>query len=55
MRDLETSSTWQALTGQAVDGPLVGSALTPLPSHYSFWFAWSDFHPDTELYSGESG
>ena len=50
MRDLETGSTWQALTGWAIDGPLAGSALTPLPAHYSFWFAWSDFYPDTELY-----
>ncbi len=54
MRDLETGSTWQALTGRAIDGPLAGSALTHLPAHYSFWFAWSDFHPHPELY-GEGG
>ena len=35
------------LTGQAVEGELFGERL---PSHYSFWFAWSDFHPQTELY-----
>jgi hypothetical protein len=23
---------------------------TPLPAHESFWFAWSQFHPDTELW-----
>ena len=22
----------------------------PIPSHQSFWFAWSQFHPDTELW-----
>tara|TARA_B100000315_G_scaffold260309_1_gene320748 strand:+ start:4912 stop:5613 length:702 start_codon:yes stop_codon:yes gene_type:complete len=52
MRDQETGSTWQVVTGRAVAGPLAGSALERLPSHYSFWFAWGDFHPDTELYGG---
>ncbi len=50
MRDQETKSTWQVVTGRAVEGPLAGSSLERLPSHYSFWFAWGDFHPDTELY-----
>ena len=55
LRDQETGSTWQALTGRAIDGPLAGTALERLPSFYSFWFAWSDFHPETELYSSEPG
>jgi len=50
MKDRETGSTWQLLTGRAIDGELAGMALTRLPSFYSFWFAWSDFHPKTELY-----
>ena len=50
MRDLETNSTWQALTGRAIDGPLAGETLTRLTSNYSFWFAWSDFYPDTQLF-----
>ena len=50
LRDQETGSTWQAVTGRAIDGPLAAAALQRLPSHYSFWFAWSDFHPDTELF-----
>ena len=50
MQDQQTGSTWQAVTGRAIDGPLAGMALRRLPSHYSFWFAWSDFHPDTELF-----
>ena len=53
MRDQQTGSTWQAVTGRAIDGPLAGTALQRLPSHYSFWFAWSDFHPDTELFEVE--
>ncbi len=55
LRDQETGSTWQALTGRAIDGPLAGTALERLPSFYSFWFAWSDFHPQTELYSLQTG
>lgn len=55
LRDQETGSTWQALTGRAIDGPLAGTALERLPSFYAFWFAWSDFHPDTELYSLQPG
>ena len=50
IRDQETGSNWQALTGRAIDGPLAGEALTRLPSNYSFWFAWSDFYPDSQLY-----
>ena len=55
MRDQETGSLWQVLTGQAVEGPLFGERLERLPSHYSFWFAWSDFHPQTELYELAAG
>jgi hypothetical protein len=50
IKDQETGSTWQAFTGQAIEGPMAGKTLEKLPSHYSFWFAWSDFHPATELF-----
>ena len=50
MQDQQTGSTCQAVTGRAIDGPLARAALQRLPSHYSFWFAWSDFHPATELF-----
>ncbi|UJH70258.1 DUF3179 domain-containing (seleno)protein [Ornithinimicrobium sp. INDO-MA30-4] len=23
-----------------------------IPSHAAFWFAWSQFHPDTDLWTG---
>ena len=55
MRDLETGSLWQVLTGQAIEGQFFGQRLERLPSHYSFWFAWSDFHPQTELYAAAAG
>ncbi len=50
LHDAETGSTW-TLTGEAVEGPLKGQALAPIP-HYNkiFWYVWSDFHPGTEIY-----
>ena len=50
MADLETGSEWLLLTGVAVSGPLEGARLEQLPSNYSFWFAWKDWHPATGLF-----
>jgi hypothetical protein len=55
MRDRETGTVWDRLTGRAVEGPLCCNTLERLPSHYAFWFAWSDYHPDTALYGVASG
>lgn len=46
--DEQTSSTWNVL-GEAVSGPLAGSALEPVTSVRTFWFSWSTFRPDTQL------
>ena len=48
--DDQTGSKWLALTGTAIEGPLNGARLTRALSHLSFWFAWSDWNPETELY-----
>jgi len=50
MVDRETGSRWVALTGEAVEGPLDGAVLKRFRSHLSFWFAWTDFYPDTQVY-----
>ena len=50
MTDQETGSTWQKSTGKAVGGPLEGQQLEILPSFAAFWFSWTDFYPDTELF-----
>ena len=50
MRDRETGTTWTTLSGNAVDGALAGSRLEQLPAFVVFWFAWTDFHPGTDLY-----
>ena len=50
--DAETGSKWRALTGRAFEGPHTGKTLDRPLSHLSFWFAWKDWNPDTELYDG---
>ena len=52
MTDEETGSTWSMLTGAAVAGPLADERLRQLPTTPSFWFAWLDLFPDTDLYRG---
>jgi hypothetical protein len=47
MDDVETKTTWRALTGQAIRGRLSGTRLMQLPSTTGFWFAWKGFYPDT--------
>lgn len=50
MRDTETESLWDPLTGVALEGPLAGTALEQIAAHYEFWFSWKDYRPETELY-----
>ncbi|MEL6981824.1 MAG: DUF3179 domain-containing protein [Actinomycetota bacterium] len=47
--DAETGSTW-TLLGLAVDGPLEGTQLDPIPHRNEFWFAWASFFPDAPVY-----
>ena len=51
--DNETGSVWNIL-GQATEGPLSGSNLTPIVHGNHFWFAWGAFKPDTKIYQGAS-
>lgn len=49
--DVETGSVW-SLTGRADSGPFQGSLLPIHPaSMIGFWFAWSAFHPETEVWT----
>ena len=50
--DQQTGTTWEPLTGIGLSGELEGTVLRRLPTTYSFWFAWTDFYPDTKLYVG---
>ena len=50
LRDAQTGTPRSAARGRALSGPLAGTRLTQLPSFASFWFAWSDFYPETTVY-----
>ena len=51
--DLETGSRWQ-IDGEAVEGPLQGSRLTPVSEAYiAYWFAWAAFNPATEVWRSQ--
>ena len=50
MTDEETGTVWSKLSGIAVSGALEGRRLKPVLYFNSFWFAWSDFYPNTELF-----
>ena len=48
--DRQTSSRWNAY-GECVSGPLKGSTLEALVLEPEYWFAWSEFHRDTAVYT----
>ena len=50
IRDLETSTTWDGLSGEAIEGQLAGEKLDRVKSTRSFWFGWKDFYPHTGVY-----
>lgn len=49
-RDRVTGSTFD-LNGRALDGPLEGAQLTPLPVRYTYWFAAVASLPDVEVFT----
>lgn len=48
--DRQTHSRWDAY-GQCISGRLKGSHLEPLILEPEYWFAWSEFHPNTAIYT----
>lgn len=54
MTDEETHSRWNPY-GLCVSGPLRGSQLESLILEPEYWFAWSEFHPNTAIYPGPTG
>ena len=50
LTDTATHSRWDAY-GHCVSGPLRGARLRPLILEPEFWFAWSEFHPKTAIYT----
>jgi hypothetical protein len=47
--DNQTGSEWN-FEGKSIAGKLNGSSLLRLPFDQGFWFEWSTFHPNTEVY-----
>lgn len=53
LRDEETESAWEAATGRAIGGPLMGERLAPLPGLVSYRTAWKRFYPHSAGHRGE--
>jgi hypothetical protein len=49
MRDAETGSDWVQLTGEAIDGPLKGQRLEPIPVVWTDWKTWRERYPNTTV------
>lgn len=49
LMDEETHSSWDAY-GLCISGRLKGSRLKAVILEPEFWFAWSEFHPNTNVY-----
>ena len=47
IRDEQTSSTWDRVSGVAIDGPLKGRSLPAHVGVVSFAKVWSTFHPQS--------
>jgi len=48
IKDQETRSIWEPVTGRAVDGPMKGTHLQALPAVVAYRSTWQTFHPDSE-------
>ncbi len=48
--DEETGTRWNAVSGQALEGPLAGKALKRVFQTQVFWFAWRNFFPKTRVW-----
>jgi hypothetical protein len=57
MYDRQTGTLWNQLTGEPVNGPLVGSGikLERLPVAVASWGNWQRSHPETRVLSLETG
>ena len=49
MKD-DLGTIWD-IFGEAIDGPRYGRQLGSVTAFISYWFAWSAFYPETEIYS----
>lgn len=52
LHDTGTGTTW-SMDGEAVAGPMTGTALQRLQLTRSYWYTWKLFHPETQLYRSQ--
>jgi hypothetical protein len=52
LRDAETGTLWDPLSGRSVSGPLAGRALQPFTVTTALWYAWRSQRPGTSLWQG---
>jgi hypothetical protein len=52
VEDTLTGSTWRAISGECIEGELKGSQLEMLNGITGFWYAWSRFYPNADLFDG---
>jgi hypothetical protein len=50
MRDEETGSLWDPMTGEALSGQLEGERLEGVVHTLALWYAWKSQRPDTTLW-----
>jgi hypothetical protein len=55
MRDEETGSWWQQVSGEALFGPLKGRKLKPVPMDELAFATWRQEHPDGRVLRPEDG
>ena len=51
VRDRESKSDWDLMTGRCIGGAHGGQQLEAVPSVTGFWFAWARHYPATRIWS----
>ena len=49
----QEGTTWNGLSGVGLEGLRAGEELRRMRTHYSFWFAWKDWRPETDVWRPE--
>jgi len=53
MEDRETGSAWNALTGEALAGPLAGAGLAPVPATQAYLSNWRELYPGGRMWRAD--
>ena len=55
MYDRQTQSLWTQMTGEAIQGPLLGATLDPIPAQILSFAQWRAEHPSGKVLSRDTG